>query len=331
MHEYEDGDAQGDGAAPREEWLTRGQMAAVNCVSKKALLVYQEKGLLAPDRVDAATGYRYYSYEQCARLDAIRQLQGMGVPLADIGRVLDANDPSELERVVSAQALELARQAHELEIARSTAAHFLRTCRLMHDRPEVEVARLEWVPRQRIVLFPVEPYPFEAYQHGDNMRLRRWEKRLRAIKADFPRRGLPLVLFHNIGCVVDQASLASRRFVCNAGFVANEEGFGTGDPEYWEAGWHLTVTIDTLFYEGGLHAEHYWLCRLLDIADANGFTVCGHYHSASLLETPAFHYEGRDMMMRLYLPVDIHGVKPPYAGLNGERPEDTPRRDCRSR
>lgn len=310
----------------REEWLTRGQMADVNLVSKKTLLVYEERGLLVPDRVDAQTGYRYYSYEQCAQLDMIRQLQGMGLSLADIGRILREQSLDVLESLVACQADELARQAREIEVARHTAAHFLDTCRLCRSRPECEVARLEWVPRERIVFFPVEPYPFEAYQRGDNVRLRRWEKRLRAIKAEFPRRGLPLALFHNIGCVVDKDSLASRQFVCNAGYLPNDEGFGTGEPQYWEASFCLTVTIDTLFYEGGLHAEHYWLRRLLDIADANGFTVCGHYRSASLLETPAFHYRGRDMMMKLFLPVDTHGAAGPFAGLTGERPEGLPAR-----
>ncbi len=298
-----------------EEWLTRGQMAAINGVSKKTLLVYQEKGLLVPDRVDEETGYRYYSYEQCSQLDMIRQLQSIGVSLSEIGEILEGHDIDMLETLVERQVEKLRREARELEIAQRTATHFLDSCHVMKNKPEIEVPRLEWVPRQRIVFFPVDPYPFEAYQRDDNVRLRRWEKRLRAIKAQFTERGLPLALFHNIGCVVGYESLASRNFVCTGGFIANEEGFGTGEPQYWEAGYHLTATIDTVFYEGGRHAEHFWLERLLDIADANGFVVTGDYRCDILAETPAFLYEGRDMMMKLFVPVDIGDRRPPFTDV----------------
>lgn len=319
------------GAHPgHEEWLTRGQMADINCVSKKTLLVYQEKGLLIPDRVDEETGYRYYSWEQCSQLDMIRQLQGIGVSLAEIGQIVEGRSIDVLERYVERQAEELRRQAREIEIARRTAAHFLDSCHVMRERPECEVPRLVWLPRQRIIFFPVEPYPFEPYQSDDNTRLRRWEKRLRAIKRQFVSRGLPMALFHNIGCVVGWDSLASRNFVCTGGFIPNEEGFGDGEPEFWEAGYHLTATIDTAFYEGGRHAEHYWLTRLLDIADDNGFTVTGDYRCDILAETPAFLYEGRDMAMRLWVPVDIGDAHPPFRGVEPGVPDEL-RTSCGAR
>lgn len=307
----------GNGNGKRDERLTRGQMAAVNRISKKALLVYQEKGLLVPDRVDEQTGYRYYSYEQCSLLDMIRQLQSIGVSLAEIKEIIDSRDVDMLETLVARRQEELRRQALEIEIAQRTAAHFIDTCRLLKDKPACGVPRLEWVPRQRIVFFPVEPYRFVAYPAEDNVRLRKWEKRLRDIKGDFEKRGLPLSLFHNIGCVVSHESLLTRDFVCIGGFVANEEGLGTGEPEYWEEGWHLTTVIDTAFLEDGRHAEHYWLCRLLDIADANGFAVTGHYRCDILAESPAFLYEGRDMMMKLFVPVDLGGRRGPFEGVAG--------------
>lgn len=298
-----------------EEWLTRGQMAAANGISKKALLVYQEKGLLVPDRVDEETGYRYYSYEQCSQLDMIRQLQSIGVSLCEIGDILRDRDIDVLEQLVERQADELHRRAREIEIARRTAAHFLDTCRLMKHKPELEVPRLEWVPRRRTVIFPIEPYHFEAYQRDDNVRLRRWEKRLRDIKRQFVERDLPLALFHSIGCVVERGSLLSGDFMCTGGFIYNDEGLGTGEPQYWEAGYHLTATIDTVFYEGGRHAEHYWLERLLSIAAANDFEITGDYRNDILAETPAFLYEGRDMMTKLLLPVDLKGRLPPFEGV----------------
>lgn len=44
------------------EYLTTGQITELSNISKKALFLYEEKGLITPDHIDAETGYRYYSY-----------------------------------------------------------------------------------------------------------------------------------------------------------------------------------------------------------------------------------------------------------------------------
>ena len=48
--------------------FTIGQMAEYNHVTKKALMIYQKHGLLAPEKVDPETGYRYYTLQQCPAL-----------------------------------------------------------------------------------------------------------------------------------------------------------------------------------------------------------------------------------------------------------------------
>ncbi|WP_243744736.1 MerR family transcriptional regulator [Streptomyces hainanensis] len=52
-------------------------------VAPSALRFYDDCGLLRPDRVDAATGYRYYAPEQEARGLLVRRLREAGLPLVD--------------------------------------------------------------------------------------------------------------------------------------------------------------------------------------------------------------------------------------------------------
>jgi DNA-binding transcriptional MerR regulator len=50
---------------------------------------YDEIGLFKPAEVDPSTGYRYYTPEQVLRLHRILVLRDLGVPLSEIGRLID--------------------------------------------------------------------------------------------------------------------------------------------------------------------------------------------------------------------------------------------------
>ena len=299
------------------ELLTAGQMASLNGVSKKALRLYEQKGLLVPYTVDPETGYRYYTHEQCPVLDTIQQMQAVGFSLAEMKDVLDRADVGLMRDLLERKTEELERQSYELEMAKHAVNRLVRSCNLYENPPVVDRIALERVRRRRIVRFPITPYPFEPRPTEQNPRLRRWEMALREIERQFIERGLPLVLFHNVGCIIGKETLASREFVTTGGFITDERGF-CRDAEYWDEGYYLTVTIDKMFLPDGAHAEYYWLDRMLDVAEERGYVVTGDYYSDALVESPLFSYRGRDMMMRLYLPVDIRGCYPRGHALGEE-------------
>jgi DNA-binding transcriptional MerR regulator len=66
-----------------------GTVARLAQVSVRTLRHYDEIGLLTPADVDPATGYRRYSPEQMRRLHRILVLRDLGVPLAEIGAIVD--------------------------------------------------------------------------------------------------------------------------------------------------------------------------------------------------------------------------------------------------
>ncbi|MFF0188467.1 MerR family transcriptional regulator [Streptomyces sp. NPDC005244] len=73
--------------------LTIGTFAKASRLSPKALRLYDELGLLAPARVDPATGYRLYAPEQLDQARLVAWLRRLGMPLARIQRVC-ALEPS---------------------------------------------------------------------------------------------------------------------------------------------------------------------------------------------------------------------------------------------
>jgi MerR family transcriptional regulator, copper efflux regulator len=67
--------------------LTIGQAAAAAGVTRKAVRVYEEKGLLRPaDR--SPTGYRLYDHHDVELLTFIRRARTLGLHLDDIGQIL---------------------------------------------------------------------------------------------------------------------------------------------------------------------------------------------------------------------------------------------------
>jgi DNA-binding transcriptional MerR regulator len=77
--------------------LKIGEFSTLAQISIKTLRHYDETGLLKPMRVDAETGYRYYSASQLPRLHRILALKDLGFPLS---RIADA-----IEEGVTADAL----------------------------------------------------------------------------------------------------------------------------------------------------------------------------------------------------------------------------------
>src|SRR5512141_1960824 len=75
-----------------------GDFSKLSRVSIKALRFYDEMGLLKPIQVDSFTGYRYYEFDQLARLYRILALKDLGFSLEEIGHLLDGGLPIEQMR-----------------------------------------------------------------------------------------------------------------------------------------------------------------------------------------------------------------------------------------
>jgi MerR family regulatory protein len=61
-----------------------GEFSRLSRLSPKALRLYDELGLLVPDHVDSATGYRWYADSQLDQAHVVALLRRINVPLAQI-------------------------------------------------------------------------------------------------------------------------------------------------------------------------------------------------------------------------------------------------------
>ncbi|MEU7638627.1 MerR family transcriptional regulator [Streptomyces sp. NPDC039016] len=104
------------------ELLSIGAFARRAGLTPSALRFYGDCGVLRPDRVDAATGYRRYGTGQVARAVRLRHLRAAGLPLVDVGTVLDG--PEDVARNVLRAHLERTRRA--ADEARAAVEGFLR-------------------------------------------------------------------------------------------------------------------------------------------------------------------------------------------------------------
>ena len=74
--------------------MSSGEFAQASGLSRKALRLYDELGLLTPVRVDPRSGYRFYAPAQLSRPGWWPGCAGLGMPLAAIRSVSTLPPPA---------------------------------------------------------------------------------------------------------------------------------------------------------------------------------------------------------------------------------------------
>jgi DNA-binding transcriptional MerR regulator len=103
-----------------EDLIAIGRFAQASRLSRKALRLYDESGLLRPVRVDAETGYRWYAWQQVRPARRIALLREAGMPLAEIGAFLADPRRETLDAYRGRVEAELADRLRVLEFVRAT-------------------------------------------------------------------------------------------------------------------------------------------------------------------------------------------------------------------
>lgn len=140
----------------RCRFLNASQAAKRLGISPKALRLYEERGLVTPERSPA--GYRMYGPDDISRAAEIVALRALGLSLAQIDRVLNA-DPSGLDAALEAHEARLEAEANRL----ADRLGKVRALRERIARGEVPAAsdlvRLIVPPADPIVAFDL-PWPW---------------------------------------------------------------------------------------------------------------------------------------------------------------------------
>ncbi|MFD8734182.1 MerR family transcriptional regulator [Streptomyces sp. NPDC059618] len=124
------------------EGITIGQAAAFAAVTVKTIRHYHKNGLIAEPRRDTS-GYRRYGTADLLRLVQVRTLAGAGVPLAEVGTVLDA-DPDTFAAALVDVEQSLTSRIDELIARRETLRRLAHGDRVL--LPERALALLDRMP-----------------------------------------------------------------------------------------------------------------------------------------------------------------------------------------
>ena len=80
-----------------KKYFSVGEAAKIVHTTSETLRHYDRIGLVKPSKKDEWTNYRYYTEQDVVRLNTVRALQIMDLPLQEIKKVLEYED---LEKIV---------------------------------------------------------------------------------------------------------------------------------------------------------------------------------------------------------------------------------------
>ena len=86
-----------------KELFTIGEIGRLFDLNIRTLRYYDDIGLLKPEKTDERTGYRYYSTKQFERLNTIKYLRAMDMPLERIIRFFENKDTNTLMELLKEQ------------------------------------------------------------------------------------------------------------------------------------------------------------------------------------------------------------------------------------
>lgn len=84
-------------------------------ISKKNIRFYEDQGIISPER-NSSNGYREYSLKDVDKLNKIKLLRRLGVPIEQIRQLQDGD--LHFDKCMENHAVHLSHQQHELEITK---------------------------------------------------------------------------------------------------------------------------------------------------------------------------------------------------------------------
>ena len=112
-----------------------GEMAELNHVSTQALRLYAKNKLLEPEYTDPETGYRYYTLEQCAKLDMIRALKSCRLSLEQIAEIFSLSSEELLLRALEEQTEVLTNEIYNLSVSRNNLSRVQKNLQILNTLP----------------------------------------------------------------------------------------------------------------------------------------------------------------------------------------------------
>lgn len=250
-----------------KEYFTIGEIAALFNMNIRTLRYYDEYGILKPEKTDPQTGYRYYSTRQFERLNTIKYLRALEMPLAKIALFFENRDTRILRKLLLEQKEETKEKILALQKVEKKLERRLRQLDEA-EYGEQEVIRRRAFPERKIAVLKKEirleddlEYPIRELEQQNGMG--------------------PMIFLGKVGISISGENLRKKILDQYSGifvFAEKEDEFA-GKTESLKAGEYLTMRF------GGTHknaAQHYE--KLLDFARKEGMECDGDSVEVTLID-----------------------------------------------
>lgn len=272
-----------------KELFTIGEMARLFDVNIRTLRYYDDIGILRPETTDPDSGYRYYSSRQFERMNTIKYLRALDMPLKKIALFFEKRDVKSLQMMMEEQKQDTRRKIEALMRIEQKLERRLNSLEDAIGAPTGEIREIYSKKRQIAFLR-------KEIALGDDL-----EYPIRELeRASLPE---PAIFLGKVGVAISGENLLNRRFEHFSGiFVILEDGDSYSGPEqYLPEGTYLTVRF-TGTHKGA--AGYYE--KLLTCMEEKGYSLAGSSVEVTLIDA-GFTDDTDQYVTELQIPVEKRG------------------------
>ena len=290
----------------RNSLLKIGEMAELNHVSTQTLRLYARNKLLEPEYLDPETGYRYYTLEQCAKLDLIRALKSCRLSLEQIKEIFSLSSEELLLQALEEQTGVLTDEIYHLSVSRNNLRRVQKNLQILNTLPPFGQVFFEFVPERKI---DVQKTDFDFFQLGHEG----YEKMLRHMQNYLHENQLPPSYFINVGTVMEREFFIKGTYSSHSAFIFVDDLYPEkSSVRTLPQNTYMSVASDNIALES-THATH-----LYEEMRRNGMMPCGDYLCEVLTQFPV--HQAKQLIYKIQVPVQrINGRESTARGLYWEK------------
>ncbi len=269
--------------------LKIGEMAELNHVSTQTLRLYAKNKLLEPEYLDPKTGYRYYTLEQCAKLDLIRALKSCRLSLEQIAEILSLSSEELLLQALEEQTGALADEIYNLSVSRNNLSRVQKNLQILNTLPPFGQVFFEYVPERKI---NVQNTDFDFFELGHEG----YERMLRHMQNYLHENQLPPSYFINVGTLMEKEYFIKGTYSSHSAFIFVDELYPEkGSVRTLPQNTYMSVASDNIALESK-YAKH-----LYEEIQRNEMMPCGDYLCEVLTQFPV--HQAKQLIYKIQVPV----------------------------
>lgn len=273
----------------KKSLLKIGEMAALNHVSTQTLRLYAKEKLLEPEYLDPETGYRYYTLEQCAKLDLIRALKSCRLSLQQIGEIFSLSSQELLLQALEEQTGVLSDEIYDLSVSRNNLSRVQKNLQILNTLPPFGQIFYEVVPERKI---DVQRTDFDFFELGHEG----YEKMLRHMQNYLHENQLPPSYFINVGTIMEKECFVRGTYSSNSAFIFVDDLYpDTDSVRLLPQNTYMSIASDNIALES-TYAK-----QLFEEMKRNGMTPCGDYLCEVLTQFPV--HQAKQLIYKIQVPV----------------------------